>query len=237
MKIEELLYPMMEDFTIECEAKDAHGRMRLERFYVPKFTLIGATTLAGDLSQPLRDRFGLHFGLQKYNHDEVAEILKNLANREEVEITKDALMDIAKRSKGTARIAINYFNRCKEYAIFLSKRVVDDETTKEQFELLGIDEIGLDENDFSILEYLATQTAPIGIDTLATATSIDKNTIQTVIEPYLVQQRLMDRTRSGRKITPKGLDWIYNSDNYEPQQPTQILRPQSTGIQRFGNRR
>jgi Holliday junction DNA helicase RuvB len=239
IKMEELIYPIMEDFMVEVETTDQFNRKGMERFWIPKFTLIGATTLAGDLSQPLRDRFGLHFSLQKYSHNETADILQNLANREGVEVTKDALADIAKRSKGTARIAINYFNRCKEYAIFLGKTSVDDEATKEQFELLGIDEIGLDSNDFSILEYLATQTAPIGIDTLATATSIDKNTIQTIIEPYLVQQRLMDRTSRGRKITPKGLDWIYNGGDYQPQQPTQIFRevPQSTGMQRFGSRR
>jgi Holliday junction DNA helicase RuvB len=239
IKIEELLYPMMEDFIIECEAKDQYGRMRMERFYVPKFTLIGATTLAGDLSQPLRDRFGIHFNLQKYSHEETAGIIERLANREGVEITKEALMDIARRSKGTARIAINYFNRCKEYATFLSKKLIDEESTKEQFDLLGVDELGLDEKDFTVLEYLATQTLPIGIDTLATATSIDKNTIQSIIEPYLVQQRLMDRTARGRKITPKGLDWIYSSGDYVPevqQQPIMREVAQSTGIRRFGIR-
>lgn len=239
IKVEELLYPMMEDFIIECEAKDQYGRMRMERFYVPKFTLIGATTLAGDLSQPLRDRFGIHFNLQKYSPEETAGIVERLANREGVEITKEALMDIARRSKGTARIAINYFNRCKEYATFLGKKLIDEIATSEQFDLLGVDELGLDEKDFTVLEYLATQTAPIGIDTLATATSIDKNTIQSIIEPYLVQQRLMDRTNRGRKITPRGLDWIYSSGDYVPeveQQPVMREITQSTGIRRFGSR-
>lgn len=240
IKIEELLYPMMEDFIIECEAKDQFGRMRMERFYVPKFTLIGATTLAGDLSQPLRDRFGIHFTLQKYNHEETANIIGNLANREGVEVTKDALLDIARRSKGTARIAINYFHRCKEYATFLGKKLIDEIATKEQFDLLGVDELGLDSKDFTILEYLATQTTPVGIDTLATATSIDKNTIQSIIEPYLIQQRLMDRTTRGRKITPKGLDWIYSNGDYEPEtpQPMQVLREitRSNEVRRFGTR-
>lgn len=238
VKIEELLYPIMEDFTIEVEYIDQFGRKVKERQWIPKFTLIGATTLAGDLSQPLRDRFGIHFNLQKYTHEETAGIIERLANREGVEITKEALMDIARRSKGTARIAINYFNRCKEYATFLGKKLIDDMATSEQFDLLGVDELGLDEKDFTVLEYLATQTAPIGIDTLATATSIDKNTIQSIIEPYLVQQRLMDRTARGRKITPKGFEWIYSSGDYVPEvQPQSILReiPQS-GIRRFGSR-
>lgn len=244
IRIEELLYPMMEDFIIEVEAKDSYGRMRLERFYVPKFTLIGATTLAGDLTQPLRDRFGLTFNLQKYSEEETAGILENLAKRQSIDITENALREIAKRSKGTARIAINYFNRCKEYASFLGQKKIDTVATKAQFDLLGIDEIGLDEQDFQVLEYLATQTTPIGIDTIATATSIDKNTIQTIIEPYLVQKRLMDRTRSGRRITPRGLDWIYSSDTYDVDVEPTIQTAQSilqsttsNGISRFGSRR
>jgi Holliday junction DNA helicase RuvB len=216
----------------------------MERFWIPPFTLIGATTLAGDLSQPLRDRFGLGFVLQKYTEDEVSGIINNLAERESVKITEQALLDIAKRSKGTARIAINYYNRCKEYSWFTGEYVINEECTKDQFELLGIDEIGLDEEDYKILEYLATQSTPIGIDTIATATSIDKNTIQSIIEPYLIQKRLMDRTRSGRKITPQGLDWIYQNSEYgfeaptvefniQPQQNNETTRPMS----RFGSRR
>lgn len=240
MKVEELLYPIMEDFTIEVESTDQFGRKKPERFWIPKFTLIGATTLAGDLSQPMRDRFGLNFTLQKYSEEETAKIINKLAMRQGTDITDDALMDIARRSKGTARIAINYFSRCKEYATFLGKKLIDEKATSEQFELLGIDELGLDEKDFSILEYLATQTTPIGIDTLVTATNIDKSTIQTIIEPYLVQQRLMDRTRSGRRITPRGLDWIYSSGDYEVatemiEQQAQVVT--SNGMNRFGSRR
>jgi Holliday junction DNA helicase RuvB len=213
----------------------------MERFWIPKFTLIGATTQAGDLSQPLRDRFGLNFNLQKYSENETASIIQNLANRLGTEITEGALQDIARRSKGTARIAINYFNRCKEYATFLSKQLIDEEATTEQFDLLGVDELGLDEQDMTVLEYLATQSTPIGIDTVATATSIDKNTIQSIIEPYLIQKRMMDRTRSGRRITPLGLDWIYSKGNYQMpvsqvDVPQQII--QSSGaMPRFGSRR
>lgn len=245
MSIEELLYPIMEDFTIEVKVKDNYGRETTERFWIPPFTLIGATTLAGDLSQPLRDRFGINFTLQKYSEDEVAGIIKNLAEREAVEVTDEALGDIARRSKGTARVAINYYNRCKEYAFFVGEGIIDDTATSEQFELLGIDDMGLDAEDYKILEYLATQTTPVGIDTLSTATNIDKNTIQSIIEPYLIQKRLMDRTRSGRKIAPLGLDWIYqnsdvayestiNNPNYgepEPQPTPQV------GMARFGTRR
>lgn len=244
MRVEELLYPIMEDFIVEVEAQDTYGVKKLERFWIPKFTLIGATTLAGDLSQPLRDRFGIHFQLQKYTGEETASIIRNLAGREGVRITKDALMSIAKRSKGTARIAINYFNRCKEYSFFMEKDEIGEEEATQQFDLLGIDEMGLDENDYVVLQYLATQTTPVGIDTLATATGIDKNTIINLIEPYLIQQGLVDRTRQGRKISRAGIEWIYRStedmlDEMFPQAPQ--VRPvrQSTqqGMARFGSRR
>jgi Holliday junction DNA helicase RuvB len=247
MRVEELLYPIMEDFIVETEVKDNYGRNRMERFWIPKFTLIGATTLAGDLSQPLRDRFGISFTLEKYSSDETSQIINNISKREYVEVTSGALMDIAKRSKGTARVAINYYNRCKEYANFIGEGVINEEATGEQFELLGIDDMGLDEQDYKVLEYLATQTTPIGIDTIATATNIDKNSIQTIIEPYLVQKRMMDRTRSGRRITPQGLDWIYNhsdngveltvnNENYYQDEPA-IQHNMSGGMARFGGRR
>lgn len=245
MKIEELLYPIMEDFIIEVEVKNNFGGSSMERFWIPPFTLIGATTLAGDLSQPLRDRFGMKFTLQKYSEEEVAGIIENLAIREGFDITDEALHDIAKRSKGTARIAINNYNRCKEYSWYLEKEVIDIESTTKQFELLGIDSIGLDSEDYKVLEYLATQTTPIGIDTISTATNIDKNTIQSIIEPYLIQKRLMDRTRSGRRITPQGLEWIYNnsSEAYNaPREESTITRvaqrnsTNSRGMARFGRR-
>jgi Holliday junction DNA helicase RuvB len=251
MKVEELLYPIMEDFIVEVEGKDHYGRKEMQRFWIPKFTLIGATTLAGDLSQPLRDRFGVHFTLEKYSEEQTSNIIQNLANREDVEITSGALADIAKRAKGTARIAINYYNRCKEYANYLGEGIVDENATVGQFELLGIDEMGLDEQDYKVLEYLATQTTPIGIDTIATATSIDKNTVQTIVEPYLIQKRLVDRTRSGRRITPQGLNWVYqnspigeelamnnNNATYFESPSQQQVHPQNqNGMSRFGSRR
>lgn len=235
MKVEELLYPIMEDFIIEIEAPDDYGNMRPERFWIPKFTLIGATTLAGDLSQPLRDRFGLKFQLQQYQEDEVASIIRNLAKRESIEITKKGLMEIAKRAKGTARIAINYYNRCKEYAYYVGENRINREVASKQFEILGIDELGLDESDYKVLEYLALQTAPVGIDTLAVSTNIDKNTIMSIIEPFLLQSNLMERTRSGRRISPKGLRKIYNT--YGETEPEQNLQSNNQPVRRFGERR
>jgi Holliday junction DNA helicase RuvB len=208
LKIEELLYPVMEDFHFETDSGGADGKSP-ERLWVPKFTLIGATTLAGDLSRPLRDRFGLHHQLQNYQVDEVAKIIEKLSQREETEVESEALYEIARRAKGVARIAINFFNRCKEYADFITgDGIITTEVTRDQFELMGIDEIGLDENDYRVMEYLATQTRPVGIGALATACDIDQPTITNIIEPYLVQTGMINRTRSGREITERGLNWI-----------------------------
>jgi Holliday junction DNA helicase RuvB len=207
-KVEELLYPVMEDFVFEMEWRE-NGRKMTERFWVPEFTLIGATTLAGDLSRPLRDRFGIHFNMQNYTTEETAQILYGLADREEVKITAKALMDIAKRSRGVARIAINFFNRCREYAEFMSDGEINQSVTEEQFGILEIDELGLDEKDYLVLEYLSNQSTPTGVDTLVAGTNIDKSTILNVVEPYLIQQQLINRTPRGRLITDKGLNWLY----------------------------
>lgn len=199
IKSEEMLYTAMEDFTVDVGD---------ERFWIPPFTLIGATTLAGDLSRPLRDRFGLHFQLQNYQPDEVAMIIAKLAAREEVVITEGAIKEIAMRAKGVARIAINFYYRCREFADFLGNSEVTEEVTSQQFGLMGIDEMGLDENDYRVLNYLATQPRPVGIAALSTGADIDMPTIANMIEPYLVQTGLVNRTRSGREITQKGREWI-----------------------------
>jgi Holliday junction DNA helicase RuvB len=203
LKVEEILYSAMEDFTVEMDCG-----MGMMRHWIPPFTLIGATTLAGDLSRPLRDRFGVHFQLQNYQVNEVGTIIRKLAEREEVRVTDDAINEIAKRAKGVARIAINFFNRVREYADVFTGGVVHKNAALEQFSLMGIDELGLDENDHRVLNFLATQSRPVGIAALATGCDMDGNTIQTMIEPYLVQIGMINRTNRGREITEKGADWI-----------------------------
>jgi Holliday junction DNA helicase RuvB len=199
LKVEEFLYSAMEDFTVEIEGI---------RHWVPDFTLIGATTLPADISRPLRDRFGVHYQLQNYQLDEVGKILEKLAERESVEVTSDAIGEIAKRAKGVARIAINLFHRVREYADVFNDGVVDENSANEQFDLMGIDELGLDENDHRVLHYLSTQSRAVGIAALATGCDIDANTITTMVEPYLVQVGLVERTNRGRQITGKGAQWI-----------------------------
>jgi Holliday junction DNA helicase RuvB len=212
LKTEELFYPVMEDFEFEREINDGYRGKKVQRFWVPRFTLMGATTLAGELSRPLRDRFGLHFQLQNYELEEVAKIISNLADREYVQINDGALYDIARRSKGVARIAINYFYRCKEYADFINgDGNINDDVTHAQFDIMGIDEMGLDDHDYSVLKYLSNQPKPVGLSALATACDIDQPTIQNIIEPFLVQTGMINRTRSGREITENGFKWINRS--------------------------
>ncbi|RPK20137.1 Holliday junction branch migration DNA helicase RuvB [Paenibacillus xylanexedens] len=199
IKCEEMLYTAMEDFEVETGG---------ERFWIPNFTMIGATTLAGDLSRPLRDRFGLHFQLQNYQPDEVGMIIQKLSARENTSITDGAIQEIAKRAKGVARIAINFYSRCKEFADFLGDGTINEDVAAQQFSLMGIDEMGLDENDYRVLNYLATQPRPVGIAALSTGADIDMPTITNMIEPYLVQTGMINRTRSGREITQKGKEWI-----------------------------
>jgi Holliday junction DNA helicase RuvB len=235
LKIEELFYPVMEDFQFEKDMGEGRQR-KMQRFWVPKFCLIGATTLAGDLSRPLRDRFGLHHQLQNYQIEEIANILLKLAGREGVEIKGEALFSIAKRAKGVARIAINYYNRCLEYAEFI---VGDGNITKdvaeEQFDLMGIDDMGLDENDYRVLAYLAGQPRAVGLNALASGCDIDVPTITNMIEPYLVQTGLINRTRSGREITEKGYTWINRHVDLASQATSDFILEGSSGSLRVGS--
>lgn len=217
VKVEELLYTVMEDFILETDMGGPDGKSR-ERCWVPKFTLIGATTMAGALSKPLLDRFGLPFLMEHYHEDEIVQILSKLAERESIIIDDEAKDNIAKRSKGVARIAINYFQRCKEYADFYSDVMghITYQDTQDQFENMMIDEIGLDAADYKVLRYLLSQIRPVGLDALAVAVDIDKNTIANMIEPYLVQKGLVNRERGGRVITERGRLWINGETTQEP---------------------
>jgi Holliday junction DNA helicase RuvB len=227
IKIEEMLYSAMEDFTVIIDIGKG-----TRRYSIPSFTLIGATTLSGDLSRPLRDRFGLKFQLQNYQMDEIGKIILNLSKRVKAEIDRDAINEISKRSKGIARIAINYFDRCKEYADYVGDGKIDGDSVAQQFALMGIDEIGLDENDLTVLKYLSRQSRPVGIAALSTGCDIDKPTIENIIEPYLLQTGMVNRTSGGREITDRGLAWI----NAPMTQPVAQVRSRSARTQRLGVR-
>lgn len=225
IKIEELLYTAMEDFVFEREYKDGNQK-KIQKCWIPKFTLIGATTLVGDISRPLRDRFSMHFEMQNYENTQIVDILHKLATREGIKVDGEGLLEIAKRSKGVARISINFFHRCYEYSLYKETMVINKNVAQAQFDIMGIDEIGLNEKDYAVLEYLSTQTNPVGIGTIATAIDVDENTFKNVIEPYLVQKGLINRSRRGREITANGLAWI--TRNSEPTQLESNIQPENS---------
>lgn len=196
MQVEEMLYEVMEDFIFTLKG---YGQT-----LVRKFTLIGATTLLGNLSRPLRDRFGLQFRLEPYTEKDIGRIITRRAYRTGINISYKAIVDIARRSRGVARVACNYLDRCRDMAIYMGKEKVDKEVTRATFDLMGIDEMGLSNQDYAYLEILARDDRPKGINTIAAAMNESAVSISEAIEPYLTQIGLVERTPRGRILTSLG---------------------------------
>ena len=207
--IEEVLYPAMEDFAIDLIlGKGPSARtMRLD---VPKFTLVGATTKMGTLSSPLRDRFGVALRLDFYDHDELSEIVKRAADILKIKMDEAGLLEIAKRSRKTPRIANRLLKRVRDFAEVKHSGEITEKIAKEALKNLDIDDLGLDKNDREYLETIAIKFAggPVGLGTLSAAISEDRDTIEDVIEPYLLQLGFIDRTNRGRIITDRGFDHL-----------------------------
>ncbi len=202
--IEEILYPAMESGILDIIiGKGASARtLQLE---LEPFTLVAATTQASMISSPLRSRFsGGTFKLNYYSEDELAEILTQSAKKLELKADKDALMEIAKRSRFTPRIANYLLKRCRDYAQ-INNSHLDMESVKNALELLDIDELGLNEQDRAIIKTIIQKFSggPVGLKTLATATSEEEQTLEQVHEPFLIQLGLIERTPRGRIITEK----------------------------------
>jgi Holliday junction DNA helicase RuvB len=200
--VEEILYPSMEDFKLDIIIGKGPSARSI-RLDVPKFTLIGATTKAGMLSSPLRDRFGYVAKLNFYTDEELCEILNHYAELLGFTLEKDAGLALARRSRGTPRITIRLLKRVRDWAqvqklSHISKAVVD-----ETLAALGVDSLGFDEADrrFMLTLIQKFNGGPVGLDTLAAATSEDANTIEDVFEPYMLQLGLIDRTPRGRVAT------------------------------------
>ncbi len=196
---EELLYPALEDYTMDMIV--GKGPMaRTIKLNLNKFTLVGATTKTGMLSAPLRDRFGIIFRLELYTPEELAVIVKRSANILEIDIPKDASMEIAKRSRGTPRIANRLLKRVRDFALYEGKTEISLEIAKKALKALEIDDLGLDATDVNILKTIIQKFngGPVGIDTLAAASGEDTNTIEDVYEPYLLQLGFIARTPRGR---------------------------------------
>lgn len=202
--VEEVLYPAMEDFGIDVMLGKGPSAKSV-RLDLPKFTLIGATTRAGALSAPLRDRFGMVNRLQYYELDEMVQILQRAANILGVKLDADAAALIAARSRLTPRIANRLLKRVRDFAEVRHDGVITTKIADGALGMLEIDEMGLDSGDRKLLTAIIDNYAggPVGVETLAALTSEERATIEDVYEPYLMQIGMLERTQRGRKVTPK----------------------------------
>lgn len=200
--VEEILYPAMEDFAIDIIT----GKGQMAASYhlpLPKFTLVGATTRAGQLTAPLRDRFGVVLRLEMYTPEELATIVSRSAKILGIETNQEGALEIASRSRGTPRIANRLLKRVRDFAQVMSDGVITYETAKVALDKLEIDELGLDGNDRRMLETLIRfyKGGPVGLETLAAAIGEEAVTIEDVYEPYLMQIGFLSRTPRGRCAT------------------------------------
>ena len=201
--IEEILYPAMEDFKLDIILGNGPTAKSI-RINLPKFTLIGATTKAGSLTTPLRDRFGIVHRLELYEENDLKTIIKRSAKILNVDIDEPSCIELARRSRGTPRIANRLLKRVRDYALVLGDGNIDLKITKLALGKLEIDELGLDEIDRRILETMILKYAcrPLGLETLATTIGEDLDTIEDVYEPYLIQIGFIARTPRGRIPMP-----------------------------------
>lgn len=201
--IEEVLYPAMEDYAIDMVLGKGPSAKTL-RLDVPRFTLIGATTKIGSLSSPLRDRFGNTFRLDYYDDEELEQIIKRSAKILKIKHKDEGLKKIAKRSRKTPRVANRILKRVRDFAEVKHQGEIDENIAELALTMLDIDELGLDKTDRMVLECIIDKFngGPVGLDALAAATSEDRDTIEDVIEPYLMRLGFIDRTPRGRIATP-----------------------------------
>ena len=203
--IEEILYPAMEDYVLDIVIPNQDGTSRNLRIDLPPFTLVGATTRAGDISAPLRDRFGIINKLNYYNDDELYQIIKRTSNVLNMPISDDAANELAKRSRKTPRIANRLFKRVRDFALVFEEDEITLETAQQSLNRLKVDEFGLDQTDIQYLEALITRFngGPVGAQTVATSIGEKITTIEDVAEPYLLQEGFIKRTPRGRIATEK----------------------------------
>ena len=203
--IEEILYPAMEDFVLDIVIPNGDGTSRNLKIDLPPFTLVGATTRAGDISAPLRDRFGITNKLNYYSDDELFQIINRTSRVLNMPISEDAAWELAKRSRKTPRIANRLFKRVRDFALVFEQDNIDEEITKTALQRLKVDENGLDQVDIQYLEALIEKFngGPVGAQTVATSIGEEVTTIEDVVEPYLLQEGFVKRTPRGRIATEK----------------------------------
>lgn len=201
--VEEILYPAMEDFALDIIT----GKGQMAASYhlpLPKFTLVGATTRAGQLTAPLRDRFGVVLRLEMYSPKELAQIVTRSAKILGIDIAADGALEIARRSRGTPRIANRLLKRVRDFAQVISNGIIDQHSASIALDRLEIDELGLDSGDRRMMRAMIDyyNGGPVGLDTLAAAIGEEAVTIEDVVEPYLMQIGFLNRTPRGRCVTP-----------------------------------
>ena len=201
-QVEEVLYPAMEDYAIDVVIGKGAGARSI-RLDLPRFTLIGATKRVGMLSAPLRDRFGMVDKLEFYTHDDLREIVMRSAEVLGVDIDEEGALEIARRSRGTPRLANRLLKRCRDYAEVCHDGHIEHDVAKAALDKLQVDSMGLDVNDRNILMTMIEKFAggPVGLDTLAAAVGEDPGTIEDVYEPYFIMNGFINRTPRGRVVT------------------------------------
>ena len=207
--IEEILYSAMEDFTLDIIVGE-NNNSRSIKIDLPPFTLVGATTRIGDLTGPLRDRFGIISKLQYYSVEELTDIVKRTSRVLDTPIEDDAAIELAKRSRGTPRIANRFFKRVRDFALVMGDGKIDLEITKLALDRLKVDKNGLDSTDYNLLMNIIEKFngGPVGIDAISSSIGEEVNTIEDVYEPYLLQNGYIKRTSRGRIVTKKAYDLL-----------------------------
>jgi Holliday junction DNA helicase RuvB len=207
--VEEILYPAMEDFQIDIMIGEGPAARSI-KLDLPPFTLIGATTRAGLLTSPLRDRFGIVQRLEFYNVQELTEIVSRSSRILNISADANGCIEIARRARGTPRIANRLLRRVRDYAEIKGDGTITHEIANKALTMLQVDENGLDEMDRRLLTILVDQFdgGPVGINSLAAALSEERGTLEDVVEPYLIQQGYVMRTSRGRQATKKTWQWL-----------------------------
>ena len=211
--IEEILYPAMEDFELDIVV-GTEGNTRNIKIDLPPFTLVGATTRAGDLSSPLRDRFGIVSKLNYYTDEELTSIIKRTSRVLSMEIEDDAACELARRSRKTPRIANRLFKRVRDFASVIGNGIIDVDITNSALKRLKVDKYGLDQVDLEYLNSLITKFngGPVGVETISASIGEEVSTIEDVVEPYLLQEGFIKRTPRGRVVTEKAIEHIKNNN-------------------------
>ena len=212
INLEEVLFPAMEDFKLDVLIGKGVSSQTL-RLNLPHFTLIGATTQVGNISKPLQTRFGIILKMDYYDDNSLQKIILRASKLLQIDIDDDSALEIAKRSRGTPRIAIRLLKRVHDFSIFLKKNLITVDVVNKSLEEIGIDKEGLDLMDRRILTTILNDYngGPVGLSTLSISISEDKRTLEEFYEPFLIQKGFIRRTSKGRMITEKGMEYLKNN--------------------------